>query len=127
MSVAVQASLSKKLDANRETGERAVSPYVGLVPFSEDDYEFFFGRVEESKNIAANLRATRLTLIYGPSGVGKSSVLRAGVVAQLKKIAQQDLLERGAPDFAVVFLYEWSADPLNSLKESIRQAVKKSL
>ena len=43
----------------------------------------FFGREREREIITANLLASRLTVLYGPSGVGKSSVLRAGVVRQL--------------------------------------------
>ena len=42
---------------------------------------WFFGREHEVELIMANLRASRLTLLYGASGVGKSSVLLAGVVA----------------------------------------------
>jgi hypothetical protein len=102
-------------------------PYVGLVPFSESQAEFFFGRREESENVAANLRATRLTLLYGRSGVGKSSVLRAGVVAPLREIARHDLMERGAPDFAVIFFNSWSIDPVEGLSKCIREAVQTSL
>ena len=56
------------------------SPYRGLRPYTEADAAFFFGREAEEEIIAANLLAARLTLLYGPSGVGKSSVLLAGVV-----------------------------------------------
>ena len=56
-------------------------PYVGLRSFSEEDADFFFGRDREIRVISANLQAERLTVLYGPSGVGKSSVLQAGVVS----------------------------------------------
>jgi hypothetical protein len=52
------------------------TPYVGLVPYGEDDAAFFFGRVKEQRVIAGNLRASRLTVVYGPSGVGKTSLLQ---------------------------------------------------
>ena len=58
-------------------------PYVGLAPFGEADAERFFGRDAERTRIIANLRASRFTLLYARSGVGKSSLLRAGVVARL--------------------------------------------
>ena len=60
------------------------SPFKGLAYFgdSEHDWHFFFGRERESEVVAANLMASRLTVLYGPSGVGKSSLLRAGVAAQ---------------------------------------------
>lgn len=102
-------------------------PYVGLVPFSEEDAQFFYGRNEESKIIAANLRAARLTLLYGPSGVGKSSVLRAGVLSPLRDIARHDLEARGAPDFAVVFFNLWASDPIEDLSKAISSAVQSCL
>ena len=60
------------------------SPYKGLIPYSEEDAPFFFGRDAEREIITANLMASRLTLLYGASGVGKSSVLRAGVTHHLR-------------------------------------------
>ncbi len=53
------------------------SPFKGLAYFgdSEHDWRFFFGRERESELVAANLMASRLTVLYGPSGVGKSSLL----------------------------------------------------
>ena len=60
------------------------TPYVGLVPYREEDAAFFFGRDDERRIVTANLRASRLTLLYGPSGVGKTSLLRAGVVHDLR-------------------------------------------
>ncbi len=59
-------------------------PYVGLQPYTEKDREFFFGRGPDITIIVANLYASSLTVLYGASGVGKSSVLLAGVVPDLK-------------------------------------------
>ena len=73
-------------------------PYVGLVPFSVDDWPFFFGRDADREIITANLQAARLTLFYGPSGVGKSSVLRAGVEHHLREQSQRDI-RLGRPEF----------------------------
>jgi hypothetical protein len=65
-------------------GQRG-SPYQGLIPYTEADASYFFGREQETRLIVANLFASPLTLLYGPSGVGKSSVLRAGVVSELNR------------------------------------------
>jgi ATP/maltotriose-dependent transcriptional regulator MalT len=43
--------------------------------FDEKNAAYFFGRERESDLIVANLIASRLTLLYAPSGVGKTSVL----------------------------------------------------
>ncbi len=58
------------------------SPYKGLSAFDESELDalLFFGRESETEIVAANALASRLTVLYGPSGVGKSSLLRAGVV-----------------------------------------------
>ena len=66
------------------------SPYKGLVPYSEVDRLFFFGREEEIEKITKQLKAWRLTILYGASGVGKSSVLRAGVAYNLRQAAQKN-------------------------------------
>ncbi len=55
-------------------------PYKGLQPYTEEDRDYFFGRERDQEIIASNLFAASLTVLYGASGVGKSSVLRAGVV-----------------------------------------------
>lgn len=59
-------------------------PYVGLQPYSEADQDYFFGRERDSRIISSNLYAAALTVLYGASGVGKSSVLRAGVFPRLR-------------------------------------------
>src|SRR6266540_6471264 len=58
-----------------------ISPYKGLAPFEDStlDALLFFGRERETEVIVANLLASKLTVLYGPSGVGKSSILRAAV------------------------------------------------
>src|SRR6266700_3750015 len=91
MSAALQVRQTVDNEVATSPRPDVTCPYVGLVPFFEKDAEFFYGRKEESKIIAANLRAARLTLLYGPSGVGKSSVLRAGVVSPLRDIASHHI------------------------------------
>ncbi|MFZ2614840.1 MAG: WD40 repeat domain-containing protein [Anaerolineae bacterium] len=103
------------------------SPYKGLIPYSENDANFFFGRQRERDMIEANLIATRLTLLYGASGVGKSSVLRAGVVHHLRHLAAEDLANHGNPEFAVVIVNAWRDDPLTSLLNSVYTALQADL
>jgi hypothetical protein len=101
------------------------SPYKGLVPFqdSEVDALLFFGRARESQIIAANVLASRLTVLYGPSGVGKSSVLRAGVAYRLRLQAKENLDEGGHPEFAVVVFDAWSDDPVGGIRAAVRDAL----
>ena len=72
------------------TTDAMTSPYRGLTPYTEADAAYFFGRTRETATVAANLEVSRLTIFYGPSGVGKSSVLRAGVIHQLRQRARRN-------------------------------------
>jgi serine/threonine protein kinase len=60
------------------------SPYPGLTAFQEADANRFFGRSRDIAETVARLRDRPLVGIVGPSGVGKSSFVRAGVVPALK-------------------------------------------
>jgi hypothetical protein len=100
------------------------SPYQGLTPYSEEDARFFFGRDPEREIITANLLASRLTLLYGESGVGKSSVLRAGVAYRLHRLAEANLAERRPPELAVVVFSSWRDDPVAGLFRAIEDSVR---
>lgn len=98
-------------------------PYVGLVPFKEIDSAFFFGRASEANLIAANLNASRLTLLYARSGVGKSSVLRAGVLPRLRELASDEDEEDAAPaGVLIAYVRDWSADPRAAITTAVAQA-----
>jgi WD40 repeat protein len=88
------------------------SPFKGLAAFedSELDALLFFGREREIEAVATNVLASRLTVLYGPSGVGKSSLLRAGVARRLRELG-------GAP---VVVHDSWAEDPEGGLIASVR-------
>src|SRR5215208_2741698 len=62
----------------------AESPYRGLLAFEPDDRAFFFGREDVAAKIIGRLAPGRLLAVVGASGSGKSSVLRAGVVAAVR-------------------------------------------
>ncbi len=93
-------------------------PYKGLQPYTEADRAYFFGRERDSEIIASNLYAAPLTILYGASGVGKTSVLLAGVVPQLRQ----------TPRLAVVVFRAWQDENfLAALKTQTLDAAQKSL
>jgi hypothetical protein len=61
------------------------SPYPGLGVFQEADADRFFGRGRDVAAALARLREQPLLGVVGPSGVGKSSFVRAGLVPALKR------------------------------------------
>ncbi len=109
-------------------GETRRSPYQGLEPFDERDAPFFFGREREARLITASLFASPLTLLYGASGVGKSSVLRAGVLPNLR--GRNDLLPVVFPDIASerqaagsVVMRGWQSEPVEGIKATAADAL----
>jgi formylglycine-generating enzyme required for sulfatase activity len=66
---------------------RAINPYRGLVALEEQDADFFFGRDRETADIINAMVSTpgRLIALVGNSGVGKSSLVLAGVIGALKR------------------------------------------
>jgi len=55
-------------------------PYPGLAAFAEADAYRFFGREQEVETLWEKVRRQKLLAVIGPSGVGKTSLLRAGVI-----------------------------------------------
>jgi GH25 family lysozyme M1 (1,4-beta-N-acetylmuramidase) len=90
------------------------SPFRGLVPYSDspEDVRMFFGRDTERRVLMDNLTTARLSVVYGESGVGKSSLLNAGVAARL----------RADPESIVIMYRTWYIDPVVGLIEAIRAA-----
>jgi WD40 repeat protein len=99
------------------------SPYVGLTHYTEESADWFFGRDAQIAVIIGNLRAARLTLLYAESGVGKSSLLRAGVAARLRSLADHDAQTRGSPRLVPVVFSSWTDQPLAALIEAIEEAI----
>ncbi|HEX9940827.1 MAG TPA: TIR domain-containing protein [Thermoanaerobaculia bacterium] len=60
-------------------------PYRGLQPFDVDDARFFFGREDLIQELLGKLSSGRFLAVIGPSGSGKSSLARAGLLAALKR------------------------------------------
>ena len=77
---------------------RHTAPYRGLAAMTEADSDFFFGRGRETVDVLSALASTpdRLPVLIGNSGVGKSSLAQAGVLAALKRQAWPE--EAGAPN-----------------------------
>jgi FHA domain len=100
-------------------------PYKGLMPYEENDENYFFGRSNEQQLISSNLFVSRLTLLYGPSGAGKSSVLRAGVLPKLRRLMEHNQKQIGSPELLVVECHEWRDDPEETLRHKLVGALAK--
>jgi WD40 repeat protein len=115
------------VDVAAEPAARPTSPYKGLRPFTQEDAAFFFGRDSERRLIRANMMSARLTLLYGASGVGKSSVLLAGVVPDLLERARKNTAAGNPPGLVPVVFGRWKDDPVGELARAIREAAAEVL
>jgi basic membrane lipoprotein Med (substrate-binding protein (PBP1-ABC) superfamily)/DNA-binding SARP family transcriptional activator len=88
-----QRILSQDPEICRKPLERArsarrspvVNPYLGLRPFTESDAASFFGRNGLTRRIGEAVRERSMIAVVGPSGSGKSSVVGAGLVPEVRR------------------------------------------
>ena len=111
------------MTASEEAVEPRDCPYVGLDYYQERFGAWFFGREADGSKIITNLQASRLTLLHADSGVGKSSLLRAGVAWRLRQIARKEPPLGGETDIPVVFS-SWKDDPVQELVHAIGTAIE---
>lgn len=81
-------------------------PYKGLQPYREADAVIFAGRSQETMQLTNRVLANRLTILYGESGVGKSSLLQAGLgnrITQQGGVAVVAIPEAGRPLVALLW------------------------
>jgi PAS domain S-box-containing protein len=71
--------------------DKNIIPYRGLEPFEKEQAEFFFGRNQVVENIWKVLDLSNFVAVIGPSGSGKSSVIRAGLAPWLEASGWQIL------------------------------------
>lgn len=60
-------------------------PYPGLRPFEQSEWPIFFGREQMTDEVIERVIARQLVVLHGDSGCGKSSLIRAGVLARLEQ------------------------------------------
>ncbi len=67
-----------------DSGVDAQNPWPGLVAYTEESKAFFHGRSEETDELLRRVARKNLTVLFGQSGLGKSSLLQAGLCPQLR-------------------------------------------
>ncbi|GAA5076354.1 hypothetical protein [Nocardia iowensis] len=77
--VAAELALESESESEPDTGP---APYAGLAAFQAADADRFFGRDAVVGELVGLVRERRFTGVFGASGAGKSSVLRAGLLAR---------------------------------------------
>ncbi len=92
-----------------------ISPYRGLQVFDEEHAEFFFGREADVQRLLEKLKTSRFLAVVGPSGSGKSSLVRAGLLPALRNGSLP-----GSHDWPVR-VFKPGARPLDALAAQLAQ------
>ena len=102
------------------------NPWPGLESFQEDERAFFFGRERESAALLEHVLDAAVTVLYGRSGLGKTSLLRAGLFPLLRE--QRLLPEQRFLPVYVRFEVKPGAPPLaRQLHQSVHNSIRAEL
>jgi WD40 repeat protein len=103
---ALEAVLSD--GATSSPGLETAAPFPGLMPFAETQARFFFGREAETAAFIERLRVESVLPVVGPTGVGKSSFIHAGVIPRLREEGRWLVID-----------FRPGADPFGALAERV--------
>ncbi|MEV6601458.1 hypothetical protein AB0M36_32085 [Actinoplanes sp. NPDC051346] len=104
-----------ELDGGEKTNAGAEPPYRGLASYEPDDAAWFFGRERLVNELLDSLASRRVLAVFGASGSGKSSVLRAGVLPRVTEGALSSESGTGWP----TALMTPGADPVAELARAV--------
>ena len=90
-------------------------PWIGLASYTEETRGYFHGRDEEAAELARRVQRKPLTVLFGQSGLGKTSLLRAGLVPRLRG-------EGFCPVYVRIDYAPESPPPAEQIKQAIFKA-----
>ena len=97
----------------------ARNPWLGLASFTEETREFFYGREEEVAELARRVQRKLLTVLFGQSGLGKTSILRAGLVPRLRG-------QGYCPVYVRIDYARQAPEPAEQIKQAIARTARRS-
>jgi hypothetical protein len=95
------------------------NPWLGLASFTEETRQYFFGRDAEVAELARRVQRKLLTVLFGQSGLGKTSILRAGLVPRLRN-------QGYCPVYVRIDYSQGSPEPAEQIKQAIRLNARRS-
>ena len=95
------------------------NPWLGLASFTEETRQYFYGREEEVSELARRVQRKQLTILFGQSGLGKTSILSAGIVPKLRP-------EGYCPIYVRIDYSSDSVSPADQIKQAIFRASEAS-
>ena len=106
----------KKDDYSGKSLERRENPYKELDSYEEKDRGIFCGRTAETETLFQLVSSNSLSVVFGKSGIGKTSLLNAGLFPRLR--------EEGFRPIRLRLYYSTDGAPL---MDQIRQAIRDEL
>jgi hypothetical protein len=97
----------------------AENPWLGLASFTEETLAYFHGREGEVAELGRRVQRKLLTLLFGKSGLGKTSILRAGIVPRLRALGY-------CPVYVRIDYSRESPPPAEQIKQAIFRASEAS-
>jgi hypothetical protein len=95
----------------------ATHPWLGLASFTEETRAYFHGREAEVAELGRRVQRKLLTILFGQSGLGKTSILRAGIVPRLRP-------EGYCPVYVRIDYGKDSPSPAEQIKQAILRATE---
>ncbi|MEN4399166.1 WD40 repeat domain-containing protein [Mycolicibacterium senegalense] len=92
------------------------NPWPGLASFEENAHAFFFGRTDDTLSLLAHVLDTPVTVLNGSSGLGKTSLLRAGLFPELR-----------AHNFLPIYVRLELKHGVGALSQQLHQAVRNAI
>jgi hypothetical protein len=95
------------------------NPWLGLASFTEETRAYFFGRDDEVAELARRVQRKLLTVLFGQSGLGKTSILRAGLAPRLRG-------QGYCPIYVRIDYGKESPEPAEQIKQAISRTARRS-
>src|SRR5260370_38059213 len=95
------------------------NPWLGLASFTEETRAYFHGREDEVAELARRVQRKLLTVLFGQSGLGKTSILRAGLVPRLRAAGY-------CPIYLRIDYGSESPPPAEQIKQAIARTPRRS-
>ena len=100
--------------------------YPGTQSFQKTDSHIFFGRDDDCSALLRLIRLEQLVVLYGKSGLGKTSLLNAGILPKLVETTFEEEGERGTTEHYQTMelrLFAWQKDSQSPLDTLYQQTV----
>jgi hypothetical protein len=106
-----------KNDKDNNQTNNDINPWKGLAPYQKDDGYLFCGRADEVRTLTSLIEKNTIVTLYGRSGVGKTSLITAGVFARLIQLGNYS---------PTVVRLSVDPEPNESMEECIERSIIKA-